>query len=275
MSAEHELVIRPDDRVRWSDVADIWRYRELLWTLAMRDVRVRYKQAALGVAWALLQPLLQMAVFTVLFHRVAGISADVPVPYPLFCFAGLIVWTLFANGLSNASDSLVSNAQVVTKVYFPRIVLVLASVMTAVVDFAVGSVLLFVLVLYYRVPLHASLLWALPMALLAAFAAAAAGLWTSAINIQFRDVRHALPFFIQIMIYATPVFYSTSLLPVRYRTWLELNPLAAIVDGFRAAWFGTPLPLARVAMAAAVIVVVAATGFLFFRRMERTFADRV
>jgi lipopolysaccharide transport system permease protein len=272
---DYELVIRPHAAVSLADFADLWRYRELLWTLAMRDVRVRYKQAAFGVAWALLQPVAQMIIFTVLFNRLAGIRADVPVPYALFCFSGVVVWTLFSTGLSHASESLVANANVIGKVWFPRAVVPLATVIAAMVDFVFAFVLLLLLAPAFGAPLHLSLLCCVPLALLAASCAFAVGLWTSAINIQFRDVRYALPFVLQLLIFVTPVFYPSSLLPLRYRPLLLANPMAAILDGFRAALFGTPMPLVPLGLATAIVVIVGASGFLYFRRMEQTFADRV
>jgi lipopolysaccharide transport system permease protein len=275
LPADFELVIRPHAAVSLVDIADVWRYRELLWTLAMRDIRVRYKQAAFGVAWALLQPVMQMLIFTVLFNRLAGIRPDLPVPYRLFCFAGLVVWTWFSVGLTAASDSLVNNANVISKVYFPRVVVPLASVLAAGLDFCIGLVLAIILVLLSGLPLHASMLLLLPLGLLAAACAFAFGLWTSAINIQFRDVRHALPFAMQLLIYLSPVFYPSSLVPAKLRIFLLLNPMAAILDAFRAAMFGTPLPWLQLGLAIVLIGVVSVGGFLVFRRMETSFADRI
>ena len=270
-----ELVLRPESALSWEDVRAAWDYRELLWILALRDVSVRYKQATLGVAWALLQPLTQMVIFTVLFNRFAGIRGDGPVPYPVFCFSGLTVWMLFASGLTQASESLVASANLVTKVYFPRVIIPLATIVTATVDFALAFVLLIILMLVFHAPFHASMVLAIPVAAVAALCAVSLGLWTSALNLQFRDVRYALPFFIQLMVYLTPVFYSQSMIPERYRPLLALNPMAAVVDSFRAAMFGTPIPLARLATSAALALAVALGGFVWFRRMERTFADRV
>lgn len=272
---ERELLIRPESALSLRDFYDIWAYRELLWILALRDVSVRYKQAALGVAWALLQPLSQMVIFTVLFNRFAGIQADMNVPYSVFCFSGLTVWGLFASGLTHASESLVSNSNLVTKVYFPRVIIPVASILTAVVDFAITLVLLVVLMLVLHVPFHLSGLLAIPVAMIAGLCAISLGLWTSALNLQFRDVRYALPFFIQMLVYLTPVFYPTSLIPARFRPILALNPMAAVVDSFRACLFGTPIPVERLALATAVALLVGLVGFLWFRRMERTFADRI
>jgi homopolymeric O-antigen transport system permease protein len=271
----YELVIRPHAAISLGDLADLWRFRELLWMLAMRDVRVRYKQAAFGVAWALLQPVTQMIIFTALFNRMAGIRADVPVPYALFCFSGVVVWSLFSTGLSHASESLVANANVIGKVWFPRAVVPLATVLAALVDFVFAFLLLLLMTPLMGASLHASLFWCLPLALLAAACAFAFGLWTSAINIQFRDVRYALPFVLQLLIFVTPVFYPSSLVPARYHALLACNPMVAVVDGFRAALFGTPLPLEGLLLSLLTVLVVGAIGFLYFRRMEQTFADRV
>ena len=269
------LILRPAAALSWRDLADAWDYRELLWILALRDVKVRYKQASLGITWALLQPLTQMVIFTVLFNRLAGIRGDGTTPYPVFCLAGLTVWGLFANGLSQASESLVNSSNLVTKVYFPRVILPLAAILTAAVDSSIASIFLVGLMVVMHAPFHATSLLALPIAAMAALCAAAFGLWTSALNLQYRDVRHALPFFIQILVYATPVFYSASIVPARYRPFLSLNPMVAIVDGFRAALFGGRLPLAQLGIALAISLVVGVLGFIRFRHLERTFADRI
>jgi lipopolysaccharide transport system permease protein len=274
-SAAYELVIRPQPVVSLRDVGDVWRYRELLWTLSARDVRVRYKQAALGVFWALVQPIMQMAVFTVVFNRFAGIRSGSNVSYPVFCLSGLLVWTMFTSGLAGASESLVANSNLITKVYFPRVVIPVSAVVPPMVDFIVAFALLIPLALVYGVPLRPTLLLALPIAALAPLCAIAIGLWTSALNIYFRDVRYALPFFLQMFIFLTPVFYPAALVPERYRPLLALNPMAAIVDGFRAAVLGEPLPLAPLARATLLVVVIGLGGFAWFRHMERSFADRV
>jgi lipopolysaccharide transport system permease protein len=276
-SAAHRrvLVLRSTNAMSWQDVRDVWSYRELLWILALRDVRVRYKQASLGIAWALLQPLAQILVFTVVFNRFAGFSGDGGVPYPVFCLAGITVWNLFASGLNHASDSLLNSANLVTKVYFPRVLIPLGAIMTAVVDSSIAGLLLLGFMVAKQVPFHATVLLAVPIASVAALWAAALGLWTSALTLQFRDVRHALPFFVQIMVYVTPVFYSASHVPERYHLLLTLNPLAAIVEGFRGALFGTPIPFARLGLSVLAALVLGALGFRRFRHLEQTFADRI
>lgn len=271
----HVLVLRPAKAMSWQDLRDAWNYRGLLWILAIRDVKVRYKQASLGIAWALLQPLAQMIIFTIIFHRFAGIRGDASVPYPVFCMAGLTVWGLFANGLSLSSDSLVSNANLVTKVYFPRVIVPLATILTAAVDSAIAAIFLVGLMIVMHVPFHATALLALPIAAVAALCAAGLGLWMSALNLQYRDVRHALPFLIQILIYATPVFYSASIVPERYRPFLALNPMVAVIDSFRAALFGTEIPVGRLGISIGISLVIGLLGFIRFRHLEQTFADRI
>jgi lipopolysaccharide transport system permease protein len=274
-SQPRTLILRPTTALSWQDLRDTWDYRELLWILALRDVKVRYKQASLGIAWALLQPLVQMIVFTVLFHRLAGMGSEGAVPYPVFCLAGLTAWGLFASGLSNASESLLNSSNLVTKVYFPRILIPLATILTAVVDCAIASVLLAGLMLVMHVPIHATAFLALPILGIAALCAASLGLWAAALNLQYRDVRYALPFFIQILVYATPVFYSSSVVPEKYRFLLGLNPMVAVVNGFRAALFGLPIPFVPLGLALAFSVLVGLFGFIRFRHLEQTFADRI
>ena len=239
-------------------------------------MRVRYKQAALGIAWALFQPLAQMVIFTVVFNRFAGIQSDSTVPYSVFCFAGLTVWGLFSSGLSHATDSLLNSSNLVTKVYFPRVVVPLASILTSVVDWAIAFVLLIVLMLINGVPFHAGLILAIPIAGIAALCAAALGMWLSALNLQFRDVRHALPFLIQILVYATPVFY-----PVDDDPGTVPVPAGAESDGCG----GRRLSRGAVRHRDPVLAArdrarrwrssSASPGFVRFCRLERTFADRI
>jgi lipopolysaccharide transport system permease protein len=274
-TVEHELVLRPTSVLSRQDVKDLWQYRELLWILALRDVKVRYKQATMGIAWALAQPLSQVIIFTFLFHRFAGVQADGSVPYPVFCLAGLTVWGLFATGLSQASESLVSSANLVTKVYFPKVLIPIATVLVAGVDMAIASVCLLGMMVFFHVGFHLTAFLAVPIAMVGALWASALGLWLSALNLEYRDVRHAVPFFIQLLVYLTPVFYPVSIVPPRLRGLLVLNPMAAVVDGFRAALFGNPIPFQRLAVALLLSLLVGLVGFIRFRRLEQTFADRI
>jgi lipopolysaccharide transport system permease protein len=270
-----EVVIRPDSRLSLQHVRDIWDSRELLWILARRDVSVRYKQAFFGVAWAVLQPVTQMIVFTVLFNRFGGIRSGSDLPYPVFCFSGVAIWSLFGSGLSHASESLVASSGLVTKVYFPRAVLPLAALGSAVVDFCIAFVLTFALAFWFGVPLHMTALLAPVFAVLAAACAVAIGFWTSALNLQYRDIRYALPFFLQLLVFVTPVFYPPTLIPERWRPFLALNPMAAVVESFRAALFGQAIPWQRAGLSTLAVLVIGILGFVRFRSLERTFADRV
>lgn len=269
------LTIRP--RSPWSaaDLREIWEYRELLGILAWRDLSVRYKQAVFGVAWAVLQPALQAALFTFVFSGIAGIRTDTSTPYVPFVLAGIAPWALFANGVTQASDSLVKNSALVTKVYFPRVLIPLAAIGVTLVDFVVALLLVLLAMAYYGIAFHLSALLVIPLAAIATLAATGLGLWLSAINAEFRDVRYALPFLIQMLWYVAPVFYPSTSVPAQYRPWLDLNPMTAVIDGFRVALFGGEMPFARLAVSLGASLLLAFTGYLFFRRFERTFVDRM
>jgi lipopolysaccharide transport system permease protein len=262
-------------------LGDVWEYRELLYFLVWRDVKVRYKQTVLGAAWAILQPLMTMVVFTIFFGNLAGVGSD-GLPYPIFSYAALLPWTFFAQGLSQSSDSLVSSANLVRKVYFPRLVIPAASVLAGVVDFAIAFVVLFALMAYYGIWPSAAVIF-LPLLLLLAFATAlGVGMWLSALNVQYRDVRYVLPFFVQLWLFVTPVIYPASKVTGKLKElglpdWLYgLNPMVGVVEGFRWSLLGVgtrpgPVILASAAVTTALLV----SGAFYFRRMERTFADVV
>jgi lipopolysaccharide transport system permease protein len=262
-------------------LGDVWEYRELLFFLVWRDVKVRYKQTVLGAAWAILQPLMTMVVFTIFFGNLAGVGSD-GLPYPIFSYAALLPWTFFAQGLSQSSDSLVASANLVRKVYFPRLVIPAASVLAGVVDFAIAFVVLFALMAYYGIWPSAAVVF-LPLLLLLAFATAlGVGMWLSALNVQFRDVRYVLPFFIQLWLFITPVIYpasrvTTKLAKLGLPAWIYgLNPMVGVVEGFRWSLLGVGTRPGPVIFAsAAVTAVLVLSGAFYFRRMERTFADVV
>jgi lipopolysaccharide transport system permease protein len=275
------LIIEPSRGWIHLRLGEAWEYRELLYFLVWRDVKVRYKQTLLGAAWAVLQPLMTMIVFTIFFGRLANVGSD-GVPYPVFSYAGLLPWTFFAQGLSQSSDSLVGSANLIRKVYFPRLVIPMASVLAAIVDFAVAFVVLIGLMGYYKVAPTAAVIF-LPLFLLLAFATAlGVGMWLSALTIEYRDVRYIVPFFVQLWLFVTPVIYPMSRVTPKMRelgipTWLYgLNPMAGVVEGFRWALLGTatrpgPVLAASVVVALAILI----SGAFYFRRMERTFADVV
>jgi lipopolysaccharide transport system permease protein len=257
------------------NLRDLWVYRELFYFLTWRDIKVRYKQTVLGASWAIIQPLFTMLLFTLFFGKLAKIPSD-GVPYPIFAYAGLLPWTFFSNAVINSGNSLVGSSNLITKVYFPRMIIPGAAVCAGLVDFAIALVVLAGLMIYYGINLSWSLL-ALPLLIaLTALLALGVGLWMSALNVKYRDVRYALPFVIQLWLFASPVIYPASLMPQKWRWVLWLNPLTGIIEGFRSALFGRnlfdwrALGLSTV-MTFGVLVYSAYT----FRRMERVFADIV
>ena len=269
------LVLRPSRGFLKLNLRDLWEYRELLGFLVWRDIKVRYKQTALGAAWAILQPLLTMLVFSVFFGRLAKVPSD-GIPYPVFAFAALLPWQLFAYALTESGNSLVSNQNLITKVYFPRLVIPIAAVLAGLVDFAIAFAVLFALMFCYRiVPTWAVAL--LPLFLLLAVTTAlAVGLWLSALNVKYRDVRYTLPFLIQFWMFATPVAYPSSLVPEPWRALYGLNPMAGVVEGFRWALLGKaqgPGVLLWVSFAAVLVLLIG--GLRYFRKTEATFADVV
>ncbi|MDP9161729.1 MAG: ABC transporter permease [Acidobacteriota bacterium] len=272
MDSNFQLVIKP--RTGWQPVnfKEAYLHRELLGFLAWRDIKIRYRQTLLGGLWAVLQPLLAMLVFTFIFHRLAGINGDGP-PYPLFAFAGLIPWTFFSNAVSASSNSLVANQHLVSKIYFPRIFIPLGSIGAFLIDLAFSLVLLFSLMLYYHWSLSYRTLL-LPIFIAAAFfSASGIGLALSALNVNYRDVKYAVPFMIQMGIFVTPVIYPIRYVPARWQTLAGLNPMAGVVLGFRYALLGSPAPGALIALSLITSVALFVGGLLIFGRMERRFAD--
>jgi lipopolysaccharide transport system permease protein len=254
-------------------LGELWEHRELLYFLVWRDIKVRYKQTALGAAWAILQPVLTMVVFSVFFGRLAKVPSD-GIPYPVFVYAALLPWQLFAYALSESTNSLVGSQNLIKKVYFPRLVVPIASVLAGLVDFAISFVVFLGLMMYYGIrPTLAVAM--LPLFILFAVASALSiGLWLSALNVQFRDVRYTLPFLTQFWMFATPVAYPSSLVPEKWRTLFGLNPMAGVVEGFRWALLGKATSLGPLlAVSIAVVVVLLFGGLVYFRRMESTFAD--
>lgn len=254
---------------------DLWTYRELLGFLVWRDVKVRYKQTALGAAWALLQPLLTMLVFTLLFGRLAKLPSD-NIPYPLFVYTALLPWQLFAFALTESSNSLVSNQHLIRKVYFPRLVVPIAAVLVGLVDFAISLVVLFGMMIFYGVRPPATAILFIPFLLLAVLTALGMGLWLSALNIQYRDVKYVVPFLTQFWMFATPVAYSSTLVPERWRQLYSLNPMAGVVDGFRWSLLGAHTGSGGMLLISiAMVLFVLIGGLAYFKRMERSFADIV
>jgi lipopolysaccharide transport system permease protein len=269
------LVLRPSRGWQPLKLRELWHYRELLYFFSWRDIKVRYKQTALGAAWAIIQPFMTMLVFSVFFGRLAKMPSD-GIPYPLFVYVALVPWTFFSNGLTQASGSMVENANLLKKVYFPRLIIPITSVISGVVDFVFAFIVLVGMMLFYGTMPSVNILWLPFLLVLAVTTALGVGLWLSALNVQFRDVRYVIPFLIQFWLFATPIAYPSSLLSEPWHTLYGLNPMAGVVEGFRWALLGTdtsPGPMLLVSALGSVIVLI--TGALYFRRMEDTFSDRV
>jgi homopolymeric O-antigen transport system permease protein len=257
------------------NLGELWAYRELLYFLVWRDLKVRYKQTALGLGWAVLQPTLTMVVFSIFFGKLARMPSD-GIPYPIFSFAGLVPWTFFSYGLSQSANSLVADQQLVRKVYFPRLAIPTATVLSGVVDFALAFVVLIGMMLLYGLFPDLRGLWIVPLLLLALVTALGVGLWLAALNVQYRDVRYTIPFLTQLWLLATPIAYPSSLLTEPWRTLYGINPMAGVVEGFRWALLGSgtaPGPIILVSSLAALLLLL--SGAFYFRRMEDSFADLI
>lgn len=269
------LHIRPSNGWVSLQLGEVWDYRELLYFLIWRDVKVRYKQTALGAAWAIIQPFFTMLVFSLFFGRLAKMPSD-GIPYPVFAFSALVPWTFFAQGLTQSSDSLVGSGNLIKKVFFPRLVIPLGSVMSGVVDFTLAFVVLIGMMVYYHVTPTANVIFLPLLLLLALVTSLGAGLWLSALNVKYRDVKYVVPFIAQFWMFATPIAYPSSLLSESWRTVYALNPMVGVVEGFRWALLGlktAPGPMVWVSAGVSVVLLVG--GAFYFRRMEKTFADVV
>lgn len=255
-------------------LSDLWTYRELLYFLAWRDVKVRYKQTALGAAWAILQPLLTMVVFSIFFGKLGKIPSN-GLPYPIFTFVALLPWQLFSYALTQSSQSVVADARLITKVYFPRMLIPIASVLSGLLDFAITLVILVIMMLYYdRTPTSSVVL--LPLFVLMALTSAlAAGFWLSALNVKYRDVRYTLPFLTQLLMFVSPVAYPSSLVPEKWRLLYGLNPMAGVIEGFRWTLLGSAPPVGTIYVSALLTVVLFIGGLYYFRHTERLFADLI
>lgn len=273
-SAVPTTIIKPSRGWVPIQFGDIWAYRELLYFLALRDIKIRYKQTAFGVLWAVIQPIVMMVVFTVFIGRVANLHY--PVPYPIIAYSGLVPWTLFASSLSGISGSLVGSANLVQKVYFPRLILPIAAVGAFIVDFVIAMSILFVLMVYYGVQVRWEILLLPGFTLMAIVASIAVGIWLSALNVRYRDVRYVVPFMLQLGLFASPVAYQTDAVPSGlFRTIYSLNPMAGVIQGFRWSLLGTERPTALIGISIAVVIVLLISGMYYFRRVEKTFADIV
>ena len=269
------IVIRPSKGWVPLHFKELWEYRELLYFLTWRDIKVRYKQTVLGAAWAIIQPFFTMVVFSLFFGRLAKMPSD-GIPYPIFSYTALIPWTFFAYGLSQSSNSLVGSANLITKVYFPRLVMPLSSVLSGLLDFAISFTVLIGMMFYYGLYPNKAILCLPAFLLLAMITALGVGLWLSALNVEYRDIRYVIPFLTQFWLFATPVAYPSSLLSEPWRTIYGLNPMVGVVEGFRWALLGTTNPPgATIWVSAMASLALLVSGAFYFRRMEKTFADVV
>ena len=266
------VVIQPSRSWKLVSFKDIWAYRELLFFLTWRDVKVRYKQTALGAAWAILQPLFMMLIFTLFFGRLAGVGSS-GIPYPLFALAGLVPWTFFSNAITTSGNSLVGSSNLITKVYFPRLLVPAAAMLAGLVDFALAFGMFVVLMVYYQVVPTIEVLFLPVLILLTALFALGVGTWMSALNVKYRDVRFALPFLIQLWLFVSSVIMPSSALGPKWRRLLLLNPMSGIIEGYRSALFGLPFDWTALGIASLLTVVVLIYAFYSFGRVERSFAD--
>jgi len=270
-----ELTIKPAHGWISFRLGDLWKYRELLYFLAWRDVKVRYKQTALGVAWAVIQPLMTMVVFTVFFGKLAKIPSD-GLPYPVFNFCALLPWTLFSRALNDSSNSLVANSNLISKIYFPRLVIPISATLAGLVDFGIAFLIFLGLMAYYGIVPSLAILSLPVFIILAVLTAIAVSLWLSALNVEYRDVRYTIPFLTQIWMFLSPIAYPSSMVPEKWRALYGLNPIAGVIEGFRWALLGTVRPDPTIVGVSVLIVVLLLVGGLaYFRRMERYFADKI
>ncbi len=267
--------IKPSSGLAALNLRDLWEYRELIYFMIWRDIKVRYKQTLLGAAWAVIQPVLTMLVFNFVFGTIAKVPTE-GIPYPIFSYTALLPWGLFTAALNNASRSLTANQNMVTKIYFPRLVLPLASVLGGLVDFAIAFLILIVMMIYYRMTPTAAI-WTLPLFLLLTVSTAlGVALWLSAINVQYRDVNYVLPFLTQFWLFLTPVAYSAKVISAKWQLAYSLNPMAGVVNGFRWALLGTNTgPNLNMAVSIGISILFLISGLFYFRSMERTFADTI
>jgi lipopolysaccharide transport system permease protein len=254
---------------------ELWEYRELLYFLVWRDVKIRYKQTSIGVGWAVIQPLLTMIIFTLVFGRFAKMPSD-GLPYPIFTFAALLPWTYFASSLNQSILSVVNNSNLITKVYFPRLLLPISAVVCGLVDFSIAFVFLVGMMIWYGIVPGLEILFVPVFVVLTMLSALSVSLWLSAINVRYRDVGQAIPFLVQIWMFASPVAYPVSVVPEKWRLLYNLNPMAGVIEGFRWCLFGKPMPdLLAIAISIAVVLALLVSGIVFFKRLEETFADVV
>jgi homopolymeric O-antigen transport system permease protein len=269
---ERITIIEPQSGWRLLDWKELWAYRELLYVLTMRDIKVRYKQTVLGFAWAIIQPVMMMVVFSIFFGGLAKMPSD-GFPYPIFVYAALLPWTFFANSITNSANSLVGSANLVSKVYFPRLIIPISSIGSGLVDFAIAGAILLLLMVYYGVSWTSNLLMAPILVAAAALTALGVGTFLAALNVAYRDFRYVVPFLVQFWMFVTPVVYPASLVPREWQWALYLNPMAGVIEGFRSAFLGSPFDVPGVLVSLGIALVSFVVGIAYFEKVERRFAD--
>src|SRR5579862_1062995 len=269
---DHVTFIRPQKGWRLLDLKELWAYRELFHVLTVRDIKVRYKQTVLGFAWAIIQPVMMMIVFSIFFGRLAQMPSD-GYPYPIFVYAALLPWSFFANSITSSAASLVGSANLVSKVYFPRLIIPLSSVGSGLVDFAIAAVILLLLMIYYGVSWTPNLLMAPVLVVGMVLTALGVGTFLAALNVAYRDFRYVVPFLVQFWLFATPVAYPASLVPAQWQWTLYLNPMAGVIEGFRSTILGRPFDFTGLVVSLAIAVMLFAAGIAYFEKVERRFAD--
>jgi lipopolysaccharide transport system permease protein len=268
------VVIEPSRGGNPISLGDLWHYRDLFYILTLRDIKVRYKQTLLGAAWAIIQPLFTMIIFSLFFGRLAGMPSD-GVPYPLFAFAGLLPWTFFSNAVTNSGNSLVGSANLITKVYFPRMIIPMAAVASGLLDFVIAFGMLVVLMVWYGVVPSVNILLVPVLVVMTSLLAIGCGMWMSALNVKYRDIRYALPFLIQLGLFVTPIIYPLSMVPEKWHWLLILNPLTGQIEAYRAAFFGKPFDWIALGVSAVITFAILLFAAYNFKKMERSFADVV
>lgn len=268
------VVIQPKKGWIALDLRDIWQYRDLLYILSLRDIKVRYKQTVLGAAWAIIQPLFTMLIFSLIFGKLAKMPSD-DIPYPIFAFAGLLPWTFFSNAVTNSGNSLIGNSNLITKVYFPRMIIPAASVASGLLDFLIAFGLLVVLMFYYGVGISINILMLPFLVILTSLLAIGVGMWMSALNVKYRDIRYALPFLIQLGMFATPIIYPSSIVPEKWRWLIALNPLTGQIEAYRSVFFGKPFDWFALGISIILTFAILFYSAYTFKRMEKSFADLV
>lgn len=270
-----EIVLEPPRGWLKLRISELWEFRELLYFLTWRDIKVRYKQTLLGIVWAIIQPLMTMVIFSVVFGKLAKLPSE-GMPYPIFAYTALLPWQLFSRALSDAASSVVSNQHMITKIYFPRIFLPTSSIISGLIDFSIAFLILLGMMFYYKITISWNILFLPIFLLLAVINAMAVGMWLSALNVRYRDVKYITPFLLQVWLYATPIAYSTTLIPEEWRVLYSLNPMVGVVNGFRWALLGQSFEVSSLfAVSIGVVVVFFFSGLFYFQRMEQTFADLI